>query len=52
MAAAARGNITVLEQLLAAGADIDVRAENMWTAKDIAQCQDQQTASEILESYK
>lgn len=52
MAAAGRGNIDVLEQLLAAGADIQVRAVNTWTARDFALKMGQQAACEVLESYQ
>ncbi len=50
--AAGQGQVGVIEQLLVAGADLDIRASNNWTARDFAVCQNQQAAIELLESYK
>ncbi len=52
IAASGQGRIDALEQLLAAGADPDVKATNGWMARDFAICQDQKAAIEILESYR
>ncbi len=52
MTAAGQGHVTVIEQLLVAGADVDLRATNNWTARDFAVCQNQQAVVELLESYK
>jgi hypothetical protein len=37
MAAAGQGNISVLEQLLALGADVAIKASNGWMARSIVQ---------------
>ena len=37
MAAAGQGNISVLEQLLALGADVGIKASNGWMARSIVQ---------------
>ena len=52
MASAGRGEVAFLEQLLAFGADTDVRASNNWTARDFAVRQEQQAAAEVLTSYR
>ena len=52
MIASGRGQVSIVEQLLAAGADIDIRAENNWNANDFATCQSQKAICDILESYK
>ena len=52
MTSAGRGQVAVMEQLLVAGVDVDVKAANNWTARDFAVCQNQQAAIELLDSYK
>jgi hypothetical protein len=52
MTASSHGNVSMLEQLLAFGADLDVRAANGWNARDFAVCRKKQEAVNILESYR
>lgn len=52
MTASARGCVSAVERMLAAGADVDVRAQNSWTAKDFATCQGHEEAAKVLEEYK
>ncbi|CAI5667703.1 unnamed protein product [Oreochromis niloticus] len=50
MAAAGRGFITQLEQLLSLGADINIKASNGWTALDFAEHFQQTDAVDLLKS--
>ena len=50
MAAAGRGNISVVEELVSMGADLEVRAANGWTARDIAVYRNQDEAVSLIES--
>ena len=50
MAAAGRGNISVVEELVSMGADLEVRAANGWTARDIAVYRNQNEAVSLIES--
>lgn len=52
MAAAGQGNMPVIEQLLALGADVSLKASNGWTAKDFAAHMCMIQAVEILDSYQ
>ena len=52
MAAAGRGNISVVEELVSMGADLEVRAANGWTARDIAVYRNQNDAVSLIESLK
>ncbi|RXG71364.1 putative ATP-dependent RNA helicase YTHDC2 [Armadillidium vulgare] len=51
MVAAGRGRIDIVEQLLALGATVDLRAANEWTAADWAQSTGQQEIVDYLQSY-
>uniref|UniRef100_A0AAQ4RSF4 RNA helicase n=1 Tax=Gasterosteus aculeatus aculeatus TaxID=481459 RepID=A0AAQ4RSF4_GASAC len=50
MAAAARGLLTQMEQLLSMGADINLKASNGWTAFDFAKHFQQTDAMDLLKS--
>ncbi|XP_028274222.1 3'-5' RNA helicase YTHDC2 [Parambassis ranga] len=50
MVAAARGFLTQMEQLLALGADINMKASNGWTALDFAKHFQQANAADLLTS--
>ena len=52
MAAAGQGHLAAIEQLLSLGADIGLKANNGWTAKDFAIHTAKMPAVEILESYQ
>ena len=52
MAAAGQGNIAAIEQLLAYGADVTLKASNGWTARDFAFHTAKTAAVDILESYQ
>lgn len=52
MAAAARGNIAVVEQLIAAGADLYMKAKNQMIAREFGSLHDEIEVCEILDSYK
>jgi ankyrin repeat protein len=52
MAAAGQGSVPVIEQLLALGADVTLKASNGWTARDFAMHTAKTGAVEILESYQ
>jgi len=52
MAAAGQGSVPVIEQLLALGADVTLKASNGWTARDFAVHTANTGAVEILESYQ
>lgn len=50
MAAAGRGFLTQMEQLLCMGADINIKASNGWTASDFAEHFEQTNAVDLLKS--
>ena len=52
MAAAGQGVVAVIEQLLAFGADVSLKASNGWTAKDFALHTAKQAAVNVLQAYQ
>ena len=52
MAAAGRGNVNIVEELVSMGADLEVHAANGWTAKDIAAYRNQNDTVALIESFK
>ena len=52
MAAAGRGNYSIVEELVSMGADLEIHAANGWSAKDIAAYRNQNDTVALLESFK
>lgn len=52
MAVALHGDISQVEALLEAGADVDIRAYNTWTARDFAQHGNHAQTRDVLDAYK
>ena len=52
MSAAGHGAVAVIEQLLAFGADVSLKASNGWKAKDFAVHTNKQAAVDVLQAYQ
>jgi ankyrin repeat protein len=52
MAAAGQGVVAIIEQLLAFGSDVSLKASNGWTAKDFAVHTAKQAAVDVLQAYQ
>lgn len=52
MAAAGRGNVSIVEELVSMGADLEVHAANGWTARDMAVYRNQTDTVALIESFK
>ena len=52
MAAAGRGNVSIVEELVSMGADLEVHAANGWTARDMAVYRNQTDIVALIESFK
>lgn len=52
MIASGRGRVDIIEQLLALGASLTLRAANDWTAASWAQNTGQQEALDLLHAYR
>jgi ankyrin repeat protein len=51
MVSCARGQAALVEQLLAAGADVDLKAKNGWNARDFAVCQKHDDVCRTLDAF-
>lgn len=52
MVASGRGRVDIVEQLLALGSSLTLRAANDWTAADWAQSTGQQETLDLLHAYR
>ena len=52
MAAAGRGYVSIVEELVSMGADLEVHAANGWTARDMAVYRNQTDTVALIESFK